>query len=181
MSAFCIHLDDQTPLFVEGYQLPRYPERCHVGVDPEIINPYWYELMESNGLILRRVELFYGPENTPYTLGIHIDNGPGDRSKINWVFGGEGCTMHWYRITNSKPKDQLNLTTPVGSRYNVFEPDEVTMIHTNTIKNPSLVQAGIPHNIINPGKERWCYSMVVEDPATGDNATFGRIKKIFNK
>jgi hypothetical protein len=179
MSAFCIHLPDDTPLFVEGYQHPHYSERCHVDVDPAAINPYWYKLMEQHGLILRRVELFYGPPETPYTLGIHIDNGPGDRSKINWVFGGEGCTMHWYRVVNAKEKEKL--TTPVGSKYNVFDLDEVKLLHTNTIKNPSLIQAGVPHNIVNPGHERWCYSMVVEDPRTNDNATFGRIKKVFGK
>jgi len=179
MSAFCIHLDDDTPLFVEGYQHPHYPERCHVDVDTSVINPYWFDLMERNNLILKRVELFYGPPATPYTLGIHIDNGPGDRSKINWVFGGAGCTMHWYRVINNTIKEKL--ITPVGSNYNVFDPADVKLLHTNTIVNPSLVQAGIPHNIVNPGDERWCYSMVVEDPVTGDNATFGRIKKIFNK
>jgi hypothetical protein len=179
MSAFCIHLNDDTPLFVENYQHPQYAERCHVNVDPKIINPYWYNLMESNGLILRRVELFYGPPSTPYILGIHIDNGHGDRSKINWVFGGEGSTMHWYRVVNEKPKEKL--TTPVGSKYNVYEPDEVQLMHSNVIKNPSLIQAGIPHNIINPGSERWCYSMVVEDPKTQDNVTFGRLKRIFGK
>jgi hypothetical protein len=179
MSAFCIHLDDDTPLFVEGYQHPHYPERCHVNVDPAVISPYWYNLMERNNLILRRVELFYGPPDTPYTLGIHIDNGYGDRSKINWVFGGEGCTMHWYKaIAHSQKEVGI---TPVHSQYTLYEPSEVKLIHTNTIKNPSLIQAGIPHNIVNPGHERWCYSMVIEDPATNDNATFGRVKKIFGK
>jgi hypothetical protein len=179
MSAFCIHLDDENPLFVEGYELPHYPERCHVDVDPKVINPYWYDLLATNGLILKRVELFYGPPDTPYTLGIHIDNGPGDRSKINWVFGGEGCTMHWYRaLTHSTKTVEM---TPVHSPYNLFEPHEVKLIHTNTIQNPSLVQAGIPHNIVNPGHERWCYSMVVMDPVTHDNVTFGRLKRVFGK
>jgi hypothetical protein len=179
MSAFCIHLDDDTPLFVEGYQHPHYPERCHVDVDPAAISPYWYQLMERNGLYLLRVELFYGPPDTPYTLGIHIDHSYGDRSKINWVFGGEGSTMHWYRPLAAHSKEVQ--FTPVHSNYTMYEPNEVKLIHSNVIRNPSLVQAGVPHNIINPGKERWCYSMVIMDPATNDNATFGRIKKIFGK
>jgi hypothetical protein len=179
MSAFCIHLNDDTPLFVEGYQHPHYPERCHVDVDPAEISPHWYELMERNNLILKRVELFYGPPNNPYTLGIHIDNGYGDRSKINWVFGGAGSVMHWYQPLHSHNKQVQS--TPVHSNYTLYEPSEVKLLHSQEIVNPSLVQAGIPHNIVNPGHERWCYSMVIMDPKTNDNATFGRIKNLFKK
>jgi hypothetical protein len=73
------------------------------------------------------------------------------------------------------------LETPVGSKYNIYDPAEVQLLHTATIKNPSLVQVGIPHNIVNPGEERWCYSMVITDPVKKDNVTFGRLKKVFGK
>jgi hypothetical protein len=179
MSLFCIPLGLQPPLFVPDYEHPHYSQRCHIDADSNAVNPAWIKLLKDHGLLFERLELFYGPPDTPYTLGIHIDNGPGDRGKINWVFGGKGSTMHWYRITNNLPKAMLE--TPVGSKYNIFDPAEVQLLHTTTIKNPSLVQVGIPHNIVNPGEERWCYSMVITDPVKKDNVTFGRLKKIFGK
>jgi len=178
MSSLCIPLADTTPLLNADYVHPHFDERKHINLDlKRDVNPYWGKLMESHNLILNRVELFYGPENFPYTMGIHIDSGLGDKGKINWVYGGEGCEMHWYRIVSLKDKPALK--TPVGSSYNLYDPDEVQLIHTNTIKNPTLVQVGIPHNIVNPGKERWCYSMVILDPATKTNVSFGKLKRVF--
>ena len=177
MSAFCVHVKDDTPLFKPHYQLPHYAERLHQDVSIDVINPYWIDRVESGGLQVLRVELFYAPPGLDYVMGIHTDSGMGDRSKINWVFGGEGSLMHWYRVVNPKQKEQL--VTPVGSQYNLYEPDEIKLMHSTTIQNPAIVQIGVPHNITNPGQERWCYSMVITDPATGSNATFGSVKRIF--
>jgi hypothetical protein len=182
MSLFCISLgEDLPPLFVPDYKHPHYSQRCHVDTDSSAVNPAWIKLLEEHGLLFERLELFYGPPKTPYTLGIHIDNGPGDRGKINWVFGGKGCTMHWYKSINSSPKPMLD--TPVGSKYNVFDPAEVKLLSSvrSMAEFPCLVQVGIPHNIVTPGEERWCYSMVITDPVTDDNVTFGRLKKVFGK
>jgi hypothetical protein len=180
MSAFCISLDPQPPLLNHDYVHPHYTERVHINLDiKKDINPHWEKLLNGNGLILTRVELFYGPPDLEYTMIIHVDSGPGDRGKVNWVFGGSGSKMHWYRNINSVPKDVL--ITSVGSKYNQYDPADVELIHTNTIANPSLVQVGVPHNITNPGQERWCYSMVITDSLTNDNATFGRLKKFFGK
>jgi len=180
MSAFCIHLDDKTELFNPTYVLPHFDKRVHINVDLEKdINPYWIELMEKNRMHIVRVELFYGPADFPYTMGIHVDHAYGDRAKINWVFGGEGSTMHWFRALSAVHKEVKE--TPVHSNYTIYEPSEVRLLHSNTISNPSLVQVGIPHNIVNPGHERWCYSMVIDDLDTGEQPTFGRLKKMFNK
>jgi hypothetical protein len=182
MSLLCIPLGkDLPPLFVPGYEHPHYSQRCHVDVDSAVVNPAWTKLLTDCDLVFDRLELFYGPPDTPYTLGIHIDNGPGDRGKINWVFGGAGCTMHWYKVISNFQKPMLD--TPVGSKYNVFDPNEVKLLSSITTipENPTVVQVGIPHNIVNPGEERWCYSMVISDPATRDNVTFGRLKRVFGK
>jgi hypothetical protein len=177
MSAFCIHLNDDTPLFVDGYQHPHYPERCHVDVDPAAINPYWYQLMEQKQLTIIRVELFYGPKDFPYTMGIHTDRSYGDWGKINWIVGGEGSEMHWYKALSASTKEVKE--TPVHSNYNLYEPSEVKLLHSTQVVSPSIVQVGIPHNITNPGHERWCYSMVMFDQLTNDQVRFGRLKKAF--
>ena len=177
MSAFCIHLNDDTPLFVDSYQHPHYTERQHLDVDPAAINPYWYQLMEQHQLTITRVELFYGPKDLPYTMGIHTDRSYGDWGKINWVFGGEGCAMHWYKALSASVKEVSE--TPVHSKYNLYEPNEVKLLYSTQVVSPSIVQVGVPHNITNPGHERWCYSMVMSDQLTGDQVKFGRLKKAF--
>lgn len=180
MSALCIEIDDKTPLLNPDFQHPHFTERTHINVDlAKDVNPYWISLMDNNNMRIDRVELFYGPEGFPYVMGIHIDHAYGDRAKLNWIFGGEGSTMHWYKAL--KPASKEVLATPVHSNYTLYEPDEVKLLHTTKVITPSIVQAGIPHNIVNPGRERWCYSMVIIDNDTGEQPTFGRLKKVFGK
>ena len=179
MSLFDIALDDQTPLFNSGYQLPHFEERQHINIDLININPYWINLIQTHDIEVYRVELFYGPENLPYTMGIHTDRSYGDWGKINWVFGGAGSQMHWYKPLSSASREVK--ATAVHSNYNLFEPEEVRLIYSATISSPSIVQVGLPHNITTPGNERWCYSMVMRDKHTNDNVTFHRLKKIFGK
>lgn len=180
MSAFCISLDDKTSLFNPGYEHPHFAERTHINLDLEKdINPYWIKKIENHNMRVVRVELFYGPKEFPYTMGIHIDHAYGDRAKINWIYGGEGSLMHWYRAL--APHSKQVLATPVHSNYTLYEPDEVRLLHSTVVETPSIVQSGIPHNITNPGRERWCYSMVIEDNITKEQPTFGRVKKIFGK
>jgi hypothetical protein len=180
MSLFNIPLNDQTPLFKSDYTHPHFEERTHVNINLDTdLNPYWTQLIESKGLQIYRVELFYGPKDFPYTMGIHTDRGYGDWGKINWVFGGDGCEMFWYRPLSAEHRAIKE--TAVHSNYNLYEPHEVKTLCSAKITTPSIVQVGIPHNIVNPGKERWCYSMVINDPETNNMVTFGRLKKAFGK
>jgi len=179
MSLFDIALDNPEPLFKADYQHPHYDERQHINIDLSAINPYWIELMQSHDVEVYRVELFYGPKDVPYVMGIHTDRSYGDWGKINWVFGGAGSQMHWYKPLTASQKEVK--ATAVHSNYNLFEAEEVRLIHSSVIASPSIVQVGLPHNITNPGAERWCYSMVMQDSLTGDNVTFGRLKRIFGK
>jgi hypothetical protein len=179
MSLFDIALNDPTPLFNSDYQHPHFPERNHINIDMKDINPYWIDLMQSHDVEVYRVELFYGPDNFPYVMGIHTDRSYGDWGKINWVVGGAGCQMHWYKPLSANQKEVK--ATAVHSNYNLFEPEEVKLIYSSVISSPSIVQVGLPHNVTNPGQERWCYSMVMRDLLTDDNVTFGRLKRIFGK
>lgn len=178
MTEYCVHVNDKTPLFVQDYQFPHHPERMYYNVDVSVINPYWTALLEAHNLFVARVDFFYGPPNSPYAHNIHLDHAPGDRAKLNWVFGGEGSVMHWYTVKKEKPKELLR-TPGVKSSYHLFEPSEVEVAHSDSINNPSVVQVGVPHNVESPGAERWCYSLVVFDSRTKTNAKFDQLKKVF--
>ena len=180
MSAFCIPLEDQTPLFRDSYQHPHFEQRTHINLNLEQdINPYWIELFKPHDLEVYRVELFYGPDQFPYTMGIHTDRNYGDWAKINWIFGGDGSQMHWYKPLTSHNKEVKS--TDVHSNYNLYEPSEVRLLRSESVSTPSIVQVGIPHNITNPGQERWCYSMVIHDKTTQNHVSFGRLRRAFGK
>jgi hypothetical protein len=180
MSLFCIPLEDQTPLFKPDFKHPHFDQRTPINLNLEQdINPYWIEILKPHDLEIIRVELFYGPNNFPYTMGIHTDRNYGDWGKINWVFGGEGCQMHWYKSLTNQTKEVM--ATDVHSNYNLYDASEVKLLCSDSVHTPSIVQVGIPHNITNPGHERWCYSMVIHDKRSNDNVTFGRLKRAFGK
>ena len=179
MSAFCIHLDDDTPLFKPDYQHPHYTEREHVNVDVSVINPYWFEQLAQHDLEFYRLELFYGPPGLDYVMGIHTDRTFGDWGKINWIYGGEGYQMHWYKPIASSSLSHAE--TKVHSRYDLYEPDQVQKLYSTVPQSPSIVQVGVPHNITNPGQERWCYSMVIHDKTTQNHVSFGRLRRAFGK
>ena len=180
MSAFCHHINNDTPLFVDGYELPHYDKICHVDVDLAAINPYWLDVLKTKNLYAYRAELFYYPAGIEHHMPIHVDNQNGDRAKINWVFGGAGSVMKWYKPLSKVPKQHLTGAAP-GSSYKLYDVDEVELIYTSEVANPSIVQVGIPHNIYTPGAERWTYCLVVFDPETKTNASFRKIKQIFTE
>jgi hypothetical protein len=93
------------------------------------------------------------------TTRIHVDGGVMDAAcKLNWAFGANGSRMAWWKpnhqATNASPK-----ITPKGTRYLDFDESECTMLHSAEIGQPSLVNVGVPHNIINATNQtRWCVS-----------------------
>ena len=86
--------------------------------------------------------------------------------------------MMWY-----KPKDNIvksTTKTAINTRYISYASYEVEMIDKQSVKFPSIIQAGIPHNIINYSEPRWCLSiMLVKN--TGERLTMKESINIFNE
>ncbi len=109
--------------------------------------------------------MFYTP---PYTQrNIHIDGSIAtkpykDIFKINWIYGAPGSTMKWYDVKSGF--EPLKSKTPVGTYAYLFDETECDLIFETTIRQPAIIQAGIPHTIDNnTNQRRWCVSYQIDN------------------
>lgn len=117
------------------------------------------EFVYHRGLYITHAEAFYTP---PFTgLGIHIDGKKADdHCKLNFVWGGEGSIMQWWRPIN--PDSSLPGQTPIDTDYLRYHVTDCELVYEAQIGQPSLVNAGRPHSIYNQSHTgRWCMSYVL--------------------
>ena len=169
-----------TPVYISTSPIVKdistYGTPTHANIPLDEISDEFYKFLEKFNLTLLLAELFYNP---PRKISrIHVDALGGDYSKINFVYGGEKSLMCWYSANPSIVKDQIDYTM-INTRSVDYAPDEVTLLHRQTIHSPSIVQVGIPHNIINAAKPRWCLSLVPIDINTKKRITFQQTIEIF--
>lgn len=134
-------------------------QRQHVKFTVSQLNPKFIEYLKSLNIHISFVEVFYIKPNT--TTDIHLDASPGDITKINYIYGGENSQMIWYVPNNSNGGEKK--ITCINSSYVSFTENEVTPIYADNLNSPSIVQVGIPHNIINGNQIRHCLSMVITE------------------
>lgn len=133
------------------------PKVRHTRLSLNTINPEIIELFSKLSLNIVLAEVFY---SIPHLFSeIHTDNTGGDINKINWIYGGDNCSMNWYSIKTTNNKKDF-VKTPIDTRYTEYHPDEVNIIESAVLTSPSLVNVGIPHNIKNQNEHRWCISLV---------------------
>lgn len=131
----------------------------------------------AHGIIIRHAEIFYTP---PFSKSpIHVDD-PGSSSnphaKMNFAYGGPGSTMRWYVPRSSS--SFRDARTPTGTRSLILEENGGVVMHEATIGRPSLINAGVYHDVINPsGEGRWCLSLVMQQE--GKRMSWETAKKTF--
>jgi len=118
-------------------------------------------LLKRLNVYVSRAEVFYIPANN--NLPIHIDLDKfSNIVKLNWVFG-EG-NMVWWKPNSENYRCH---TTPIGTKYLLFQENECTEIYREKIGFPSLVNVGIPHSVINNSNlPRWCISHNIHSIST---------------
>lgn len=118
------------------------------------------EFLHPLGLDVIHVEIFYTCPGR--FTSIHVD-GPeiDDHCKINWVYGAPGSRMIWYEDAPGSPGPR-KMTTRIGSSYLAYDTNHCVPVHHAEVGRPSLVNAGIPHNVHNTtDDQRWCVSLVL--------------------
>lgn len=126
--------------------------------NPSDISADFKQWLSDQNLVMTYPPLmFYTPPGQQ--CGIHIDgNAVGDRACVNFIVGGAGSLMHWYKL-NEDVTTTEQVTTQAGTPYTLYKPTQVTHVYSHGIKWPSIVQTGVPHNITNHTHEaRWCIS-----------------------
>jgi hypothetical protein len=153
------YLNLNIPLFNEGVSINSFP-KCNIAIiDKEkLIHPEIFKFFDSLGLQIFFVESFF---KYPGNGIIHTDAASGDYTKLNWVFGNGDAKMIWYKTKENIVKTSLkNIAEKTYLKYFQHEVDE---IERAVIKNPTLVQVGIPHNIIDITEDRLCISIIFID------------------
>ena len=106
----------------------------------------------------RNPACFYTPPNTNrgwhHIDSLELDN----RVKLNYVIGGGNTVMQWFKF-NGTEKDTLKQENELGGGYLKFYPNACELIWEEELKSPSLINAGIPHNVKNnSNSDRWAIS-----------------------
>jgi len=148
------------PLFKEGITINDLPKTYLTVLDKEkIINEKIFDFFNSLNLKIKFVESFFKTPTAPQN--IHIDAVGGDYTKLNWVFGGGESQMTWY-----KPKTNLTKEvsiSPTGTRFLRFAESEVEETDRTSIMYPTLIQVGVPHDVINVTENRHCISFLFQN------------------
>ena len=174
MNPYCASVNiSTTPI---NRNIITYGTQAHVNIPLSEISEEFFQFLARFNLTLLLAELFYNP---PRKISrIHVDALGGDYSKINFVYGGQKSLMCWYSALPGVIKDNVDYTSINTKSYD-YSPEEVTLLHRQTLHSPSIVQVGIPHNIINAAKPRWCLSLVPIDISTKKRITFQQTVEIF--
>jgi hypothetical protein len=172
MNTFCVPISlDLNPL---TKPLSDYGTAGLVRVPTEDISAEFTDFLQQRNIKILLAEIFYNP---PFKISqIHVDAVGGDFAKINFIYGGPKSLMCWYHT--DVVKNQIDYTIAKTRSIN-YQSDEVNLVHRQTLISPSIVQVGIPHNIINTARERWCVSIVPVSAETQKNLSFQNTVDLF--
>jgi len=152
-------------------------------IDHKDVSEEYLNWIDEQGLVMTYPPLiFYTP--VKHQIGIHID-GPGeliDRACMNWCVQGVGSLMHWYDVKDGRsPFEETN--TQAGTPYTQYHPKDLNHLHSQTVKWPTVVQTGIPHNVTNSVWEpRWVISCDLSfKDRPNDGLTINEAKELFSK
>jgi hypothetical protein len=183
MIKYCADLDLPISLFkstlepIEFLKLSNPTSARHYKISNELLSDAVVTFFADHRLTINFIEVFYRPAGV--NSSIHIDTQePGDYVKLNWVFGGEGSTMCWYSIKeNCQGAPQKTSISTYAIHY---AKDDVTLLHSQKVGQPTLVQVGIPHSINNNNlTERFCVSIIFGYRDQNGRPTFDNVYEIF--
>jgi hypothetical protein len=177
-------------LYCNNINLPIYPLRVDIDTLPKV---YWTALKISDvnsnllsffikhGTLPTSIASFYSEGFIEHP--IHIDNThESDMVKFIWTFG-ENHLMNWFATKNNfiEKKAYAGDGKLIDSRYHIpYLPHEVSLVHSQPVGFPSLIQAGIPHNVVNFSGERRCISIALVNIKTREYITMAHAIKLFN-
>jgi hypothetical protein len=172
MNAFCVPITLKLDPLTKSASA--YGIEPHTRIPLEEVSSHFVDFLAQRNLKIFLVEMFYNP---PFKVSrIHIDALGGDYSKINFVYGGEKSLMCWYQT--DVVKNQIDYTN-INTRSVDYRADEVVLAHRRTVRSPSIVQVGVPHNIINAARARWCVSVVPVSADTQKRLSFQDTVSLF--
>lgn len=131
-----------------------------------LINPVFMNWIENEiGLLIADVEIFYSPPN--YFMPIHTDGeNIHSEAKLNFMYGAPKSQMKWWmpkegaearRSKMDHDNAKAQVSELVWDVEDCMELDSTEVFCT-------LVQVGIPHNVVNLTLPRKCVSVIFDKP-----------------
>lgn len=126
----------------------------------EKVAPVFNDWLSTLGLTCQRWRWFNNPPNTRYQIHVDGDDPPGVEGVfLNFQFGGSESYMKWYEIKPGRhAKKYIN---GIGASVTKYDEEDVFEIHCARLGFPSMVNATIPHTMINGSTHRQSYSMQI--------------------
>lgn len=180
MNTYCNKLELPFSPLIEGADIFN-TDSIHKSIDLSLINPDIASLIDSKGLYVPWIELFYRkPGNVSK---IHTDNEGGDYAKINWIYGGKDSSMLWYAPKDDNFMESKEIKkTVANTEYYEFCPTEVKFKYcVENMSGPYLVQVGVPHQISNPLEERFCLCFVLSNKHDRSRTTLQQAQNLFSE
>ena len=171
MSEYFAHLNlNINPVTIDHVHLKN---QYQTKIMQDQLNPELIDLLKNYGVKITYAESFYSPP--PYIQRIHTDEFGGDFVKINFIYGGHGSQMHWYKVKENVNSNIVKKTS-TSVNYIQWNPDMVDLVESDSIAHPSLVQVGCPHNITNKDEYRLCITVVLNDLVSSDRLTMSQAR-----
>ena len=134
--------------------------RLESKVDLSLIDPNLNEWLDSLGLYASHCRYFYMPAWTAYPLHIDVSAYENQYARLNFIVGGEGSVMSWYKLLPGK--ERTLLPNQVGEPVAIYNEDECEEIHrVKDLQGPNLLNVGIIHTVKNPKVDRHCYAFAL--------------------
>ncbi len=155
-----------------------YTKLGHFTYDESKFDSRVTEFLAERGMRISHYEVFYTPPHA--ILAIHADGAKlSNIIKLNWVFGGKGSRMMWWK---AKSEDALKvLQTGIGTPYLYADQKSCVMVESVAITGPTLVNVGQLHSVINSGSERrWCLSIVLARIGADKNLEWDEALDLFD-
>ena len=173
MSTHCIPLNlNIDPVTIDHSMLKN---AYQTSIPITMLNPDLISILNKCNIKVKYAESFYSSPG--FTQKIHTDNLGGDYVKLNYVFGGSGSQMHWYKVKEGIPSRPISFTPDEGTVFLPWDTEMVDLVQSDSLSYPSLVQVGCPHNVTNPNEYRLCIALVLLDGGYFQRISLASAKK----
>jgi len=171
MSEYFAHLNlNINPVTIDHVQLTN---QYQTKIMLDQLNPELIDLLKNHGVKISYAESFY---SSPFLIQrIHTDEFGGDFVKINFIYGGHGSQMHWYKVKENANSNMVKKTS-TNNNYIQWNTDTVDLVESDPVARPSLVQVGCPHNITNKAEFRLCITVVLCDLVSSNRLTMSQAR-----
>lgn len=136
----------------------------------EIFSEQWLNYTKELGIDFTHALLFYrGPNTTSKEAHVdtHAESHKFVNFAVNWVIGGAGSKMHWFKLPDMKVASTVK-DPKTNVPYTTFQYKDLEYIESCSISNQvTLVKTDVPHSITMGREPRWCISArVMNDQLT---------------